>query len=370
LEVRRESTHEFNRIQFATGDRRETYLTVRPNCGESIAQVMQRLAGALDSANDSLIRLDVFGPCAEFEAGKQALDDAFGGALPCPLHWVEGGICNGGPIAGIHAFAVAGMPVETILLEERPVGRLYSSPHGRFLLLANLQDGDTRPSRAQQARKAFENLDAVLASVGMSMANVARTWLYNDDILDWYGEFNVVRTQFFQERGVFDGVVPASTGVNGRNPDGAALTLCAFAVESTGGVQMTALPSPLQCPAPAYGSSFSRAVEVVTPEMRQILISGTASIEPGGKTVHLDDVRAQIDLPMEVAQAILESRGASFADTTRAIAYIKDAHNAPAFAAHCAEHGLMDLPVVVAENIICRHDLLFEVELDTITPVG
>ena len=37
---------------------------------------------------------------------------------------------------------------------------------------------------------------------GMSFGNVMRTWFYLDRILEWYHEFNHVRTAFFRERKV------------------------------------------------------------------------------------------------------------------------------------------------------------------------
>ena len=57
--------------------------------------------------------------------------------------------------------------------------------------------------------------------------------------------------------------------------------------------------------------------------LTQLLVSGTASIVPNGDTAHRGDVRRQIELSMQVAGAILESRQMSFADVSRATAYFK-----------------------------------------------
>jgi len=51
----------------------------------------------------------------------------------------------------------------------------------------------------------------------MDFSHVARTWLYLDNLLDWYDDFNVVRTSFFRKHDVFRGLVPASTGIGGSN---------------------------------------------------------------------------------------------------------------------------------------------------------
>jgi enamine deaminase RidA (YjgF/YER057c/UK114 family) len=102
------------------------------------------------------------------------------------------------------------------------------------------------------------------------------------------------------------------------------------------------------------------------PGYRQILVSGTASIEPGGRTAHVSDVRAQIELSMQVVEAILASRGMAFADVSRATAYFKSPADTPVFDAWLARHELSAMPMVRTGCDICRDDLLFEIELDAI----
>ena len=75
---------------------------------------------------------------------------------------------------------------------------------------------------------------------------------------------------------------------------------------------------------------------------------------------------AQIDRTMKVVHAILESRGMAWRNTTRAIAYFQDMKSAPLLADYCRANGIMDLPVVNAHATVCRHDLLFEIELDAV----
>jgi enamine deaminase RidA (YjgF/YER057c/UK114 family) len=153
--------------------------------------------------------------------------------------------------------------------------------------------------------------------------------------------------------------------VGAKNPTGAALSLGAWAFRP---VQPNAyaeeVASPLQCPAPAYGSSFSRAMEISTNGGRQLFISGTASIAPGGKTMWVDDVRNQVDLTMEVVEAILQSRGFSFEDLARATAYFRRPAEAAVFAEWLAAKNLSRLPVVSAQCDVCRDDLLFELEAE------
>jgi enamine deaminase RidA (YjgF/YER057c/UK114 family) len=210
-------------------------------------------------------------------------------------------------------------------------------------------------------------MEAALHEARMDLTHVVRTWFYVTDILDWYGEFNAVRTDIYTERGLFGKYVPASTGIGGRNPWGLAVVGSALAVQPNGtGVSVREIPSPLQGPAGDYGSSFSRAAEISAPDLRSVFVSGTASIDGEGDTVHLGDAKAQVSHTFEVVGAILESRGLGFADVTRANAYFKDPTDAGVLPAFLRKHGLAESRVVVSHHDICRDDLLFEMEVDAV----
>ena len=141
-----------------------------------------------------------------------------------------------------------------------------------------------------------------------------------------------------------------------------------FAVQpKTDRVKIEEVRSPLQCSAEDYKSSFSRAVEVALPDHRTIYVSGTASIAPGGESVHIGDTEKQIALTMEVVEAILQSRNMSYADTVRGIAYFKDITDSALLAKYCKEKNLPELPFAFSHSDVCRDDLLFEIELDAVT---
>jgi enamine deaminase RidA (YjgF/YER057c/UK114 family) len=131
-------------------------------------------------------------------------------------------------------------------------------------------------------------------------------------------------------------------------------------------VRVEEVASPLQCPAPAYGSSFSRAMEVSFACGRRLFISGTASIAPDGQTLWKGDVHKQVNQTMKVVESILHSRKFSLSDLTRATAYFKHPTDVQAFEEWCTARGLFSLPVVLANCGICRDDLLFEFEADCV----
>ena len=150
------------------------------------------------------------------------------------------------------------------------------------------------------------------------------------------------------------------------NTSGSALVAEALAlVPKKAGVTSRAVPSPLQCPALEYGSSFSRAVEVAAPGYKRLLISGTASIAPGGENVHIGDAPAQADYTMRVVEAILESCAMGWPDVCHAVAYVKRACDLCAMEQLTRKH-LPDVPLAVVHADICRDELLYELEVDAV----
>lgn len=241
---------------------------------------------------------------------------------------------------------------------------------GRYELLTGVGPDDAAASPYEQVTSAFRNLERGLKGVGMDFSNVVRTWLYGADILAWYSELNRARHDFFTAHGVYERYVPASTGIGWDSGTGAKIVLGAFAVKAKepAVIEVEALPSPLQCPALEYGSSFSRAAEVRTPSWRRVVVSGTASIEPNSHAVaHIGDVDAQVECTLRAVEAIYGSRGLSLSDVTGALVYLKDESCRPAWERWLERHS--EFPrthtrAIVAD--VCRDEWLFEIESDAL----
>lgn len=339
-------------------------LTVKLLPGEGLMEMFGRLGVALKELDAAIVKLMIFGSTSASPAAAEAMRRVFGG-VGWPVTWVEGAACDGNLVGGMQVFALAGSAVQRIVQNGRVVGSVFEEGGARQCVLGGVGPREICSNRAEQTRATIGHMQEALGQAGFSFADVVRTWFYMDDIRSWYTEFNAVRTEIYSRIQFRAGSLPASTGIAGRNPMRAALVAGAWAVRPVdGSVQIREVASPLQCPATAYGSSFSRAVEISSAHGRRLLVSGTASVAQDGETAHVGTAPAQVALSMRIAAAILKSRGMSFADVTRATAYFTAAANAPLFATWLARHGLGTLPVVCACCDICRPDLLFEVELD------
>jgi len=258
-----------------------------------------------------------------------------------------------------------------LIRADRRVGTVWEDDHATYCCLAGVLPPDLAALRGEQASAIFPEMESLLAEAGMTFAHVVRTWLYIDRVCEWYGEFNAARSAFFESRNVFNTFLPASTGIGSANLDGAAITAGAIAVKPKDAfVRAEIVESPLQAPAMAYRSSFSRAAEIFWPDRRLLFVSGTASIEPNSHEVaFVGDIEKQIDCTMKAVYAILESRGYGWADVSRAIVYLKEPSFRAAWQAWLAARGLPG--DFAAETVcdVCRDEWLFEIELDAVRNV-
>ncbi|MHC4622435.1 MAG: RidA family protein [Planctomycetota bacterium] len=345
---------------------KKLYITAHPTAADDPYQMFENLAAFLEENDAAIVSQDVFGSCQLQSDGLRALARVFG-QIKWPVTWIEGEGRLPKSLTGTQVYAISGTSVAPIHSDGRIIGSIFEDDDAEYCLLGDLRPHDISRANSKQARDLFETMEAALRLARMHFANVVRTWLYINKILTWYGPFNEIRNDFFSHRGLFEGVIPASTGIGAGNCPGAAVVAEALAIRpKKQSVCIQAVPSPLQCPAPHYKSSFSRAVEVVLSDHRRLYISGTASIEPGGKTIHTGNIKSQIGRTMEVVRAILESRQMGWTDISRAVAYFKDIEHAPLLDTFCRENRLPALPVAVAHADICRDDLLFEIEADAV----
>ncbi len=118
----------------------------------------------------------------------------------------------------------------------------------------------------------------------------------------------------------------------------------------------------------AKPSSFSRGLRLEFGNIVVLLISGTASIDEYGKTVHVGDFRAQLRRTYHNITGLLEAEGATWKDIVRTTCYLRDIErDYEAFneerTTFFAEQGLDPLPASTGiQAILCRPDLLIEIE--------
>lgn len=351
-------------IALQRGPLTEYFITALPTEDFSTTALLAEVAAILRDNDAQIVAQDVFASIDAAGAIRTAFERVLGRPR-WPVTWIDAG--EGQMFAGTQIWAIAGTRVQSLTSAGYVAGSLFEDEYATYCRLGGLGAVPMSRARRRQAGEVFRQMEATLSAAQLHFAHTLRTWFYLDDILSWYGDFNKIRDAFFRDRNVFKGTVPASTGIGAANVSRSGLVAGLLAARPKNGcVKVGPVPSPLQCPALDYGSSFSRAVEMDLPDHRRLYVSGTASIAPEGHTIYVGDVDAQAAKTMEVVAAILASRGMAWTDVVRGIAYVRSAADIPVFARTCAALGLPAMPVVTINSTICRGDLLFELEVDAI----
>ena len=115
-------------------------------------------------------------------------------------------------------------------------------------------------------------------------------------------------------------------------------------------------------------SSFSRGLRLQFGEIALVLISGTASVDEHGRSLHIGDLRAQCRRTFRNITRLLESEGATWKDVVRTTCYLRDidrdyaAFNEERTAFYEAQE-LDPLPASTGiQAHLCRPELLVEIE--------
>jgi len=221
----------------------------------------------------------------------------------------------------------------------------------------------------EQALDMFFAAERLLQQCGMGFRDVARAWIHLRDIDRDYDALNKARREFFRQRGIEQR--PASTGVQGIPfPDAHDFSLSLQAVQSPGALDVTLMSTPTLNEAWDYGADFSRGLRLTEVNKVKLYISGTASIDEAGRTVHVGDFEAQVDRMLDNIESLLAQQGAGFENLVSGITYLKNPGDAPVLRSMCRERGFGNFPCALVEAALCRPELLCETEAVAMLPVA
>jgi enamine deaminase RidA (YjgF/YER057c/UK114 family) len=141
-----------------------------------------------------------------------------------------------------------------------------------------------------------------------------------------------------------------------------------YALVNPEGAKVEVMHTPTLNEAADYGSSFSRGMKIELPEKTVLHISGTASVDEKGDTVHLEDPRKQIERMLLNVDQLLQAQGASFADIVQIATFLKKAEYLDMYTEILADRGDLQVPNTFVETGVCRPNLLCELEAIAILP--
>jgi enamine deaminase RidA (YjgF/YER057c/UK114 family) len=221
----------------------------------------------------------------------------------------------------------------------------------------------------EEAYDMFRVAEGLLADAGMDFSDVIRTWIHVRDIDRDYDALNGARREFFRHRGIDRR--PASTGVQGvPSPDAHDFSLSLIALKAPRLLDVALMSAPSLNEAWSYGADFSRGLRVVDANKVALYVSGTASVDEAGRTVHVGDFEAQVDRMLHNIASLLDQQGATFGSLVSGVTYLKNPSDAPVLRAMCRARGFDGFPCALVEAPLCRPELLCEAEAIAILPLA
>ncbi len=218
---------------------------------------------------------------------------------------------------------------------------------------------------AQQTTVLLERFADALARLDATLRDHAvRTWFFVPNVDLDYGELVKARREVFARHGLTaETHYISSTGIEGRAADPRALAILdVYAIAGLAPSQVSFLHAPDHLgPTHLYGVTFERGTRVDFRDRRHLFLSGTASIDPAGHTLHLRDPRAQARRASENLDALLADGGCGPSDVMQLIVYLRDPHDEPAVVPLLRDR-YPGVPAVVVRAPVCRPNWLVELE--------
>ncbi|MBN2036695.1 MAG: hypothetical protein JW768_08150 [Chitinispirillaceae bacterium] len=218
----------------------------------------------------------------------------------------------------------------------------------------------------QQTRRIFSALESSLVPNGMTIGkNTIRTWIFVRDIDNHYGGMVKARREYFETIGLTAQTrYLASTGIEGKTADPSSLvTLDAFSIGTIQEGQIERMEAPEYLSSTiVYGVTFERGLRVRFGDRSHLYLSGTASIDKSGKTIHPCDVRKQAERTFDNVSALLAPHGATLGDMQYFTIYLRNPKHYPLVQDILAERIPESVPWIAVEAPVCRPGWLFEVD--------
>jgi len=216
-----------------------------------------------------------------------------------------------------------------------------------------------------QTSQLFQQLDEELISRRSEFAlNCVRTWLYVRDIDLNYKDVVKGRREFFQSHGLTSRThFIASTGISGQNNHPHSLIqLDSYCIHGLIQSQISYLYAKDHLNSTSeYGVTFERGSFVEYGDRRDVMISGTASIDNRGNILYENDVNNQCRRVVENVEALLKEADCTFKDVNEMVIYLRDISDYSSVRMFF-DQQFLEIPKLYVLAPVCRPGWLVEIE--------
>ncbi|MCF0193725.1 MAG: hypothetical protein HUK00_00895 [Bacteroidaceae bacterium] len=242
---------------------------------------------------------------------------------------------------------------------------LFQVRQGCYRHLFSAGEFRTGADSHQQSERLLEDYAAQLLAEGLSLeANCARTWFFVQNVDCNYMGLVRARNEVFARHGLTPSThFIASTGIGGRYADPQVSVLMdTYAVDGVAKNNIGYLYAPTHLNRTTeYGVSFERGAYIDFADRRQVLISGTASIDNRGNVQYPYDIRRQVKRMTENVEVLLAEAGCNWSHVQVIIIYLRDISDRRIVELYLQKH-FAHIPHILTYARVCRSGWLVEME--------
>ena len=238
--------------------------------------------------------------------------------------------------------------------------------HGKYSSLWVKNKPHHPASSFEQTQQIFDKLKEQIYPYKATLENnIFRNWVYMRDIDNNYQGMVEARKALFEEVGLTKGTnYIASTGIEGlaENPSDLVM-MDSLGIVGLDPGQITYMNAPdYLCPTFNYNVTFERGTRIIYGDRSHYYISGTASINAKGETLHIGNVCKQTERAIINIQALLNAYDSTLDDLKFAVVYLRDPSDVSIVEEILKDVFLQQTTWIIVVGAVCRHQWLIEIE--------
>lgn len=223
----------------------------------------------------------------------------------------------------------------------------------------------------------FAQCNYALRVLQFTPKDIIRTWFYIHDIHKNYMSFNNARKEFFDQNQIdyhdHANNLPASTGIEGSSSAGNSVMQLTAIQGNKDLIWKKRIYNTEQSEADGgqylFRPTFSRAMLTEVHGLRELHISGTASVGKQGETLFIQDGIRQIETTLHYINHLLENVALTPFDICEGTVFMKHKQLYDHFLEICKQIKFPHEIFIPVLTNICREDLLFEIDGIAITKI-
>lgn len=358
--------HQFFRIS----DVEKHFFTLNLNEVQDFNELIEQYSGLLDEIIEiglTPVYERIFGDNTQTGALYKVKQEKFKNIYP--TGFVNYETISGAPLSSIFVYAVKINNEDTVSvssISDKAV-KLRIKDVEHFYFLGN----EKKSVEEDPFEGVFMYLDKCLRTNSLSSDSIVRTWFYVRSIEEYYPKFNEERRHFFDRNNITysnqASNLPSSTCIGALVSENELIhsdMYCLRQTKNTFKVGRMYNQNQNEANGTTYKfqPTFARATEIIGPEHIEIQVSGTASINDKGESIHLNNPYDQIQTTIKHVEHLLGQHSMKFEDLIQSTCFFKNKDYYDDFVKVLKDMKIPMFSSTFVVGDVCRDELLFELD--------